>query len=412
MDNLINVKKNFKILRDNNGLIYLNSGASSLKPDIVIKKLSEVYENNITTIGKSFVHNEKNDILKEFSNSLDKISNFIGAPEKSVVPVSGTTDGLNKIATNIINSLNDGDEIILGRFEHSSNILPWVNIAKLVNKKIVFKWYEIKDFKIDVDHLKKIVTKKTQVISLAHTFNTFGTKNNIEEVRKVIGNKIKIVVDAAQSIGHTKIDVEKMDCDYLVFGAHKAFGPHGLGFVYIKDIDNQPHPFIYGGNMNKTYSEESIVFKRGINMFMGGTQDVPGVIAFGTSIDYMNRFGIDNIEKHNNELKKYAEKKLIKIPNINIINKDVMSPNLFFEIKGVSGEDVSYHLSLDKIIVRSGSSCVKIKNDIYKQHKAIRVSFHIYNDKNDIDKLYDSLLKGGDFLGSLFRKKSPSSTCI
>jgi len=164
--------------------------------------------------------------------------------------------------------------------------------------------------------------------------------------------------------------------------------------------------------MNKTYSEDTIVFKKGVNMFLSGTQDLPGVIAFGKSIDYINSFGIENIEKHNNELKKYAEEKISTIKNVKIINKNVKSHNLFFEIKGVSGEDVAYHLSLDNIIVRSGSSCVKIKNDIYKQHKAIRVSFHIYNDRSDVDKLYNSLLKGGDFLESLFRKKHSSSTCL
>ena len=409
--NFLKTKDKFQILRDNGNLVYLNSASTSLKPDIVINGFQSIYKECITTIGKSFDFKEENNFLK-FSESLKNISNFIGGNGKDVIPTYGTTDALNKIASNIIDDLNDGDEIILGKFEHSSNILPWVNIPKIRNKKIVIKWYEIKDFKIDLDKLKDIVSNKTKVISIAHLFNTFGTKNDINNIRGIVGNKVKIIVDAAQSIGHTKIDVKEMDCDYLVFGAHKAFGPHGLGFMYIKNIDNQRIPFVYGGSMNKTYSENEVIFKKGINMFLGGTQDLPGVLSFSLAIDFMNEIGIDNIEEYNNEIKKYAEDKLSSVPNINIINKGTNSPNLFFEIKGVSGEDVAYHLSLDNIIVRSGSNCVKIKNDIYKQHKAIRVSIHIYNDRNDIDKLYKSLMKGGDFLGSLFRKKPSSSACI
>ena len=406
----LNIKNDFEILKKRKNLVYLNSSSTSLKPNLVIDELSNIYKENITTLNKSL--SEERSLEKRFFNSLEKVSNFINAEKGSVIPTPGTTDSINKIASNIIDTLKDGDEIILGEFEHASNILPWINISKLRKKNIVIKWYSIKNFSIDLDDLKKITNKKTKVISLTHCFNTFGTKNNISAIRDIVGKDVKIVVDAAQSIGHMKINVKEMDCDFLIFGAHKAFGPHGLGFTYIKNISDFDSPFIYGGGMNKNYDKNSILLKDDITKFLGGTQNVPGVIAFGESIDYMNKFGIDNIELYNNELKEYAEKKLSDVPNIRIINKGSQSHNLFFEIKGVAAEDVAYHLLLDNIIVRPGSSCVKIKNKIYQQHKSIRASFHIYNDKDDIDKLYDSLIKGGDFLDYFFRKKSSSSTCL
>ncbi len=404
-------KNDFKIFEKNKNLVFLNSAATSLKPSVVVNEIERIYNDCIATLNKS-IDSNNNDISKKFEGSLNKIGDFIGAKTGTTIPTYGTTDSINKIASLIIDELEDGDEIILGKFEHASNILPWINIAKDRKKEIVFKWYELKDFKVDLSSLKNIISKKTKVISIAHSYNTFGTKNNISEIRNVIGKDIKLVVDAAQSIGHIKIDVKKMDCDYLVFSAHKAFGPHGLGFMYIKNIEEKVRPFNYGGGMNKTYSENDITLKKGINMFLSGTQNIPSVIAFGVSIDYMNKIGIDKIEKHNYDLKEYAEKKISSIKNVRIINEGVKSHNLFFEIKGVSGEDVAYHLSLDEIIVRPGSNCVKIKNNIYKQHNSLRASFHIYNDRDDVDKLYNSLLKGGDYIETLFRKKPSSSTCL
>jgi|GEM_PF-2971334 len=239
---------------------------------------------------------------------------------------------------------------------------------------------------------------------MAHIYNTTGQVNDIKKVKELIGDKVILFVDAAQSISHVKIDVKEMGCDYLAFSAHKAFGPLSLGFIYIKDIKNAK-PFNVGGGMNYDYSKDTYIPKEGRLMFQAGTQDVPGIIAFGKSLDFINSYGIQNIKDHNYALKEYAEKLISKLPNIKIINKGIKSSILFFEVENVAAEDVAYHLSQDNIIVRAGTCCVKIKNDLYEQYKSVRASFHFYNTKEDINKLYNSLKSGGDFLDKLFTKR-------
>lgn len=405
------IKQDYKILRENDNLTYLNSAATTLKPDFVIDTLNEMYLRGDTTFEKSIIKTGPEGNVEMFINTIERVAKHINASKSDVVATYGTTDFINKIARQTISEMSDGDEIILGKLEHSANTLPWIYIAKELNKKINFKWYELKDWKIDLDHLETIVSEKTKLISIAHIYNTTGAKNDIEKLRTILGSKVKIVVDGAQAIGHTKIDVKLYDIDYYVFGAHKAFGPHALGFAYVKNLDNLKNPWNYGGGNNISYDENKIVYKEGRSKFMTGTRDVPGVVAFSTAISYIESFGMEEIEKYNQELKKYAEERLSNIKGVRIMNKGVKSSILFFEVSDIAGEDVAYQLSKDGIVLRSGSSCVKWENDYYKQYKSLRASFHIYNTKEDIDKLYNSLVNGGDFLDALFEKRPVSPIC-
>ncbi len=404
-------RQDFTLLRENPDFIYLNSGATSLKPDFVIDELTSLYK-GITYMGRGFDLAEGDKDNEDlFFEALHKVAMHINAEPKWVIPTYGSTDFLNKIALSILHELEDGDEIILGDLEHASNILPWVNIAKDLNKKIVFKWYKLKDWVVDYDHLKTLVTDKTKVMAVTHFYNTTGASNDLVEIRKAIGTNVKLVVDAAQAVGHTKVDVTEGDVDYYIFGGHKIFATHGIGMAYIKNLVDKERPFVYGGHMQKTYDRENIDFKPGRLKFIAGSQDVPGVIAFGKAIDYMEELGIDNIEEYNNELQAYAMQELKKVPKINIINEGVKGSNIFFEIKGVAGEDVAYHLFTKNIIVRSGSNCVKMQNDLYSQTQSIRVSLHFFNTKEEIDRLVQELIDGGDFINALFRKRKPSSIC-
>lgn len=404
-------RQDFTLLRENPDFIYLNSGATSLKPDFVIDELTNLYR-GITYMGRGFDLNEgDNDNEELFFKALNKVAKHINAEPKLVIPTYGSTDFLNKIALSIINDLEDGDEIILGDLEHASNILPWLNIAKDLNKKIIFKWYKLKDWIVDYEELKKIVTDKTKVMAVTHFYNTTGARNDLAKIREVIGSEVKLVIDAAQAVGHTKVDVTEGDVDYYIFGGHKIFATHSIGMAYIKDLLNKEKPFVYGGHMQKTYDRKSIDFKPGRLKFIAGSQDVPGVITFGKAIDYIEELDVEEIEKYNTKLQQYAMKKLKKVPKINIINDGVKGSNIFFEIKGVAGEDIAYHLYTKGIIVRSGANCVKMKNELYSQTKSIRVSLHFFNTKEEIDKLVKELIDGGDFINALFRKRKLSSIC-
>ncbi len=407
------VKNDFKFLRDNPNLTYLNSSSTSLKLDAMIEKFTDVYMNRETTLGRSTV--ETGDMNKnEVEEAFRSVAKHINAPSEDVVLTYGTTYGINRIAFKIINSLNDGDEIILGTMEHAANIITWKKIAAELKKDIKFVWYPITPkFEIDYDKLKEIVNEKTKVIAVAHVYNTVGTKNDMNKLREAVGEEVKIFVDGAQAISHARIDVTEGDIDYYVFGGHKGFAPYGVGFAYIKDLYNvMDEPLQYGGGMDQNYSEDEVIYKTGKAKYLAGTMDVPGVLAFKVALDYIESFGIEEIAEYNESLKDYAEKRILnELPNIRIINEGLKSPNLFFEVKGTAGEDVGYYLGQKNISLRTGAACVRITNGSYEPYKAIRASFHIYNTKKDVDTLIDALKDGGDFLDALFNKRPPSEIC-
>ncbi len=406
------IKEDFSFLRNNPDLVYLNSSSTSIKLDKVINEMSNIYLNRETTLGRSNLGGEQQNI-KDTEATFKAVAKHINAPSQDVMVTYGTTYGINRIAFKIINSLNDGDEILLGEMEHSANIITWKKIAEELNKDVIFNWYPITDkFEVDYDQLKTMITDKTKVIAIAHVYNTVGTVNDMSKVREAVGNGVKIFVDGAQAISHVKIDVTKGDIDYYVFGGHKGFAPFGIGFAYVKGLLDIKEPFQYGGGIDVDYSKDNITYKEGKVRFMAGTADVPALIAFKHAIDYIDSIGIEQIEEYNYSLKKYAEERIEKeLPNINVINKGLVSPNLFFEVDKVAGEDVGYHLGAKNISVRTGAACVKITNGSYEPYKAIRASFHIYNSKADVDKLIEALKDGGDFLGALFNKRPTSEIC-
>ncbi len=405
------VRKDFEILNKNENLIYFNSSETTLKPKVVIDEIKKNY-NSIPLMTRNLSTYDNNYTNEEiFFKVINNVAKHINSNIENVIPTYGTTDAINNIARKLISEMNDGDEIILGRQEHSSNILAWTQIAKELNKNILFKWYELKDWKVDLDHLKTLLTDKTKVMSVALTYNTTGSTNDLQAIRNVLGNEIKIFVDAAQSIGHMKIDVSYGDIDFLVFGSHKAFGVNNLGFMYAKDLLKLKLPFIYGGKMNISYDENNIIFNEGRYKFLAGTQDFSGVLAFGKALEYIEEFGVEQIEKYTTDLKKYAEEEISKLPGVNVINKGVYGSILFFELKNIAGEDIEYHLMNKNIFIRSGASCVKM-NKGYDAHKALRVSFHIYNSKSEIDKMIKVIRDGGDFIDALFSKRPVSKICV
>ncbi len=406
------VKNDFKFLRDNPQITYLNSSSTSLKLDLVFEKMMDVYQNRETTLGRSTLEtgfDNKADVEATFK----AVAKHMNADSRDILLTYGTTYAINRIAFKVISELEDGDEIILGTMEHAANIITWFKTAEELKKKIKFTYYPITNkFEVDYDKLKEIINEKTKLIAVAHVYNTVGTKNDLAKVREAVGPEVKIFVDGAQAISHVKIDVEQGKVDYYVFGGHKGFAPYGVGFAFIRNLYDLKEPLQFGGGIDQTYTQDDVVYKTGKQKYLAGTMDVPGVIAFKEAIDYIESFGIEQIEEYNFGLKLYAEEQIKKeIPSARIINEGLRSPNLFFEIDKVAAEDVGYHLGQDNISLRTGAACVKITNGSYEPYKAIRASFHIYNNKEDVDKLVASLKTGGDFIDALFKKRPASPIC-
>ncbi len=389
-------EKLFPFFKNNKNIVFLDSGVTSIKPKIVIDEISDFYEHFSFSFGRS--RNKLNEkVYYKYKHSMENIGKFFNANWNEFIPVSSTTDGINKLANTLFKDFKSGDEIILGKFEHASNYLPWFELAKEKGIKIIF--YNLnKNFEIDLDHLKTIVNDNTKLISITHKYNIFGSTNDIKKVREIIGKNIILVVDGAQAVGQTKIDLKELDCDYYIFSGHKMFSPFGIGMIFGKNENLQKiNPLQFGGGMNIGYDEISTQYKINDSKFLAGTVNIEGIVGLSKAIDFINSIGIEKIEKHNIELKEYLENEIKKISSVRVINENVKSSVLYFEVTNSFGEIISQFLEDDNIFVRPGASCVKMENNIFKQFKAIRVSLHIYNNKDDIDKLISRLKSVDDF---------------
>ncbi len=384
-------KEKFPFFKNNENYIYLDSGATSIKPKVMVDSIVEYYYNFGNSYDKG-IGKLSLGVIKKYRKAIKNISNFINAEKDEIIITSGTTDGLNKIANSIIKNLNPGDEIILGKFEHTSNYLIWNELAKKNGIKVKFYELDLENFVIDLEHLKTLVNNKTKLISLTHKYNIFGTTNDVSAVKKIVGKDVFLVVDGAQAVGQIKIDVKEIDCDFYVFGAHKMFGPFGVGVLYAKkEILENLDPFQLGGGMDEGYDLEKYESKTSPEKFYAGTRNITGVIGLSSAINFINEIGIEKIKKHNEKLKKYLEEEINKIPGIKIINKNVPGTILYFSYKDINANYLGKELSKKNIFIRPNASCVKLRNKLYSQEKVIRVSLHIYNNKKDIDEFINNL---------------------
>lgn len=399
-----NIRKEiFPFFKNNPNITYLDSSLTTIKPKVVINEISNFYQNFLPTIERS------NNLLTEKSKelfliSLLKIAHFINSRTiNEIIPVAGTTNGLNLLALALTDDLKAGDELILGEFEHASNYIPWLVIAK--KKKLKIRHYKIKEnFEFDYDYLKTLLNNKTKIIAISHIFNSIGILNDLKKIKKIIGDNILLVADAAQSVGHIKIDVRDLNCDFLVFGGHKMFGPNGIGIIYGKEkLLKKLNLFNYGGGMFQYYDLNKFDYRKLPNKFYAGTPNISGIIGLAKAIDFINSIGIEKIRSHNEKLKFLLEEKLEKINDIIILNKNIKSSILLFKKKNIHSEDINYELQQNNIFVRSGFYCVNYDNKLLNtKEQSIRVSFHYYNNENDLKKLVDVIKNGGDFLNGLF----------
>ncbi len=402
---MLDLKKQFPWFSNNPDYVYMDSGATTLKPKCVIDSIVNYYEKwgtNPHNTDSSFTNHAHNLV----ENTRIKLANLINAKKDEIIFNSGATEGLNMIANSICEDLIPGDEIILTYGEHASNILPWMQNAQ--KKGLIIKYVGDKNRLPTPNDYYSILSPRTRVVSFASGFNLTGDRldeTQISNIVKKYNENIFVVVDATQSIQHRKIDVKLSNIDYLVSSAHKMFGPTGVGMVYIKEsLISQTLPIRYGGGMNFSIDLQSYQLMEGYMKFEGGTQNVAGIIGWGAAIDLLNNIGYPNIRSHEIELSNYAHKLLSTIPNIIIYNEGNDSPTIAFNYKDVFCQDLASYLGKKNIIVRSGLSCAKLFCNIIDTKALIRCSLYIYNTKEDIDKLYQALLefKKGDEIDVIF----------
>jgi cysteine desulfurase / selenocysteine lyase len=382
----------------NKDIIYFDNGATTLKPKCVIDKQVDYYSNYSANAHRGS-YDISYKVNEEYEDSRELVRSFINARLKEeIVFTSGTTESLNMIANGFFSNLIEaGDEIIITKSEHASNVLPWFKLAK--TRGAVIKYIPLDDnYHVTIENLKSIITKNTKVISLAYITNVIGDMRPIKDICKFAHqNDIYVVVDAAQSIGHIKTDVIDSDIDFLAFSGHKMLGPTGIGVLYGKyELLNNLEPVNLGGGMNESFDDiDRVVLKELPTRLEGGTPNIAGVIGLGESIRYINKIGIDNIINKEKELRKYLIDKLINIKHIDILNLEADSPIVTINVDNIFSEDVSYYLNKYHICTRAGNHCSKLTKNFLGVENSLRISLYFYNTKREIDELVD-LLKDKD----------------
>ena len=378
----------------NQDLIYLDNGATTLKPKCVIDSVVSYYSNYCANAHRGdYSISQKVDSMYE--NVREKIKNFIHANDSSeIVFTSGTTDGLNRIVFGYFRKkLVEGDEVLITESEHASNVLPWFSLAK--EKGIVVKYIPLDSHhEVTISNVKKSITSRTKVISLAYITNVIGDIRPMREIIDYAHQKgILVVGDGAQSISHLKMNVSLDDVDFFVTSAHKMYGPTGVGFLYGKfDLLNEMDPVIYGGGMNAMYLKDGYVELREVpTKFEAGTQNIAGVIGMGEAISYLENIGMNKIMKYEHELRNYFVSKLKELDNIIIYNEDTVGSIVTFNVRDIFSQDVAIYLDKHHICIRSGNHCSKILNQVFDISNTCRVSLGIYNTYEEIDALVEAL---------------------
>ena len=379
------MKNEFKIIKN---ITYLDSAATTQKPNRVINKISEFYEKYNSNVHRGIYDlSIKSDKL--FENSRNIVSRYINSDPEEIIFTRNTTESLNIIANLESKNLNKDDEVILSISDHHSNILPWQVLSKKIGFKLVFA-------ELNSDYQPNIIeniTNKTKIISVSHISNVTGKEINLNNISNEIKNKkIKLILDAAQSASHKKIDVKKMNIHYLAFSGHKIFGPTGIGILYAKkeNLENND-PLYYGGDMIKSVTKENFEYNKLPNKFESGTPNISGAIGLGESIEFVNEIGIKNINKKISELTSYAMKELSKIKNIKIYGGS--NGIISFNLEGIHSHDVAEILNQEGICIRAGHHCCMPLMNYLGINSCARISIQYYNSKSDIDKCISGLHK-------------------
>ena len=393
-------REDFPLLKED--IIYFDNSATSLKPKCVIDKITDYYTNYPANAHRGD-YDLSYKVDQEYEETRNLVKEFINAEYlEEIIFTNGTTDSLNMIVDGFFaNLLEANDEVLLTTSEHASNILPWFRLVKKNNIEINYIPLD-SNYYLTIDNLKKGITPKTKVISIAGITNVIGDIRPIKEICKLAHeNNIFVVLDAAQMAPHMKIDVKDLDVDFLAFSAHKMCGPTGVGILYgKKELLEHLEPTVLGGGMNESFDNpEEIYLKELPTRLEAGTRNIAGVIGLGEAIRYLNKIGMDNIHKYELSLRKYLVDKLLPLKHIDIINIESDSGIVTFNVSNIFSQDVAYYLNKYNICVRAGNHCAKILKSSVGVNNTVRISLYFYNTYEEIDDLvellsnYDKIVK-------------------
>jgi cysteine desulfurase / selenocysteine lyase len=393
------IREDFPILsRQVNGkdLVYLDNGGSSQSPASVIERFNKYVTEEHSNVHRG-VHYLSQLATNEYEKARVKVQKFINAREaKECIFVRGTTEGVNLVAQSYGRAnFSEGDEIILSQMEHHANIIPWQMIAEEKGAKIrVIPMNERGE--LVIDEYENMFNERTKFVSIIHVSNALGTINPVKSMIETAHKfGVPVMIDAAQSVPHFKLDVQDLDCDFLTFSGHKMFAPTGSGVLYgKKELLEKLPPYQTGGSMIRVVTFEKTTFAGLPEKFEAGTPAIATSIAIGAAIDYLNEIGMDNIAEYEHELLEYATQKLSAIEGVKIIGTAKEKASVIsFTIENVHPHDIGTILDQQGIAIRAGHHCAQPIMKFFDVPATARASFAFYNTREEVDKLVEAVQK-------------------
>ncbi len=402
---MLNVEKlrgDFPVLKDNPQLSYLDSAASALKPNCVIEAVNDYYAKLGVNVHRG-VYKLSYLATDAYEEARNKIANFINADFDEIVFTRGASASLNLVALSYgLTNLKEGDEVITTELEHHSSCMPWINVCAKTKAKLIYVPLN-EEGRITIENFKSVLTKNTKLVAITYVSNVMGYITPIEEIIKLAHSVGAVVsVDAAQAVPHMKVDVKKLDCDFLAFSGHKICGPTGIGVLYgkAKLLADMP-PIEFGGDMADDVNLHEMTFKDAPYRFETGTPIIAGAIGLAKAIEYVEAIGLDEIAKYEYFLKEKALAELKKIPNVVIYNATAETGIITFNIKNVHPHDAASVFDNNDVCLRAGHHCAQLIIKWLKTVGTVRASFYFYNTVEDVEKFVKSVKEAQEFFSSL-----------
>ena len=386
-------------VRDGKDLVYFDNAATTQKPNQVIDAITNYYRNHNSNIHRA-VHALAEESTEAFEMTRDKVAKFLNIQDRQeIVFVKGTTEAINLVAYAWgRENVNEGDIVVTTEYEHHSNIVPWQLLTQ--EKKAKLKYIDIdENGELILDQLDEYLeTGKVKLVTFSHMSNVLGTITNTQQIISKCKNAgVKTLVDGAQSVPHMKVNLSTLDCDFFAFSAHKMLGPTGVGVLWAKkEILEKMQPFLGGGDMIREVHKYETTWNDLPYKFEAGTPNIADVIGFATAIEYLEKIGMENIRNHEVELTKYALEKMTKIKGITLYGTKDMERRggvISFNFNDVHPHDVATIIDKEGVAIRSGHHCAQVLMEKLNVAATNRVSFYIYNTKEEVDKLISSLEK-------------------
>ena len=398
MKEVSEIKKDFPIFQrliNGKELTYLDSGATSQKPNIVIDSMSEVYKQNNANVHRG-TYVLSSETTSKYEDVRNKFKNFINAnsPEE-IIFTKGCTEGFNLLANSLCKDLLEGDEILLSEIEHHANIIPWQMVADKYG--LIIKYINVdQNFNLDMDHLETQLTNNTKIVSLVGESNISGMLPDIKNINKLIKNKTEalFILDGAQLVPHREIDVQDLGIDFLCVSGHKMLGPTGIGVVWgKKELLEKMDPVYGGGDMIEEVYYDKATWAPIPHKFEAGTPPYVEAIGLGAAVDYLSDLTMAEVQKHSDHLRLYAKNTLENINGINIIHTDSENAGCTFamSVDGVHATDISLMLDTYGVAVRAGHHCVQPFHRKLNIDATFRATGYIYNDEKDFDTLANAI---------------------